>query len=313
MRRHPAAAIALTATVATLAMLASLPAVAGGPTDPSGGEVNLGVAGGLKYVAESHDVGTGGTHSPPYDAADIACGPHVDSPWHVVSGGGVVKAPASQTLLAVMRPMDLDPSFEVPDNAAPDDWWETVVKSVVGHRLTGYAVCSKKSNHYVSHTTPTSASPVRTDTATCPTGDEVIGGGSFIATTDSFVNASYPTRGGWKSRVYDTVGGLGGMATYAICRPAGRIDAQVVGSEHPGVAPGTAASVAATCSTGRHAIGGGGKLAGPISEGWLAASRPVDNATDANTTPDDGWMVTGYNASGTTKSLWAFAVCVKSG
>jgi hypothetical protein len=310
MRKYLAGAVALTASVA---LLASTPAVAGGPTDPNGDEVSLGVAGGLKYLSEDHNVGDGGTHSPPYDATDIACGPHVDSPWHVVSGGGTVKAPPSQTLLAVMRPMDLDGSFESPDNAAPDDWWETVVKSVIGDNLTGYAICSKKSNHYVIHETPTSTSAARVDTATCPAGDEVVGGGTFIATTNSFINSSYPLQGRWKSRVNDTVGGAGGMETFAICRPNARVDSQIVATEHANVLAGSAGSVSATCSTGRHAIGGGGKLTGPIGEAWLSASRPIDNASDVDTVPDDGWRVVGYNASGTIKSVWAFAICVTNG
>jgi hypothetical protein len=311
MRRSVAVPLALTAIVSIAALLASTPAIAGGPVDPNGGEVNLGTAGGLKYVSESHDVGSGGTHTPPYDATDIACGPHVDSPWHVVSGGGSVKAPASQTLLAVLRPMDLDASFESPDNAAPDDWWETVVKSVVGHRLTGFAICSKKSSHYVRHQTPSSTTAARTDTASCPTGEKIVGGGTFIATSDSFINSSYPIQGGWRSRVNDTVGGAGGMESYAICRP--NVDSTIVATEHANLAPGSAASVAATCSSSRHVIGGGGKLSGPIAEAWLSASRPIDNATDANSVPDDGWRVTGYNASGTVKSLWAIAVCVTDG
>jgi hypothetical protein len=307
MRRSLAAAAAVTALAASLA---STSAVAGGPTDPNGDEVNLGVAGGLKYVLEDHNVGDGGTHSPPYDATDIACGPHVDSPWHVVSGGGMVKAPASQTLLAVMRPMDLDASFESPDNAAPDDWWETVVKSVVGHKLTGYAICSKRSNHYVIHETPPSTSSARTDSATCPAGEQVFGGGTFIATSDSFVNSSYPLQGGWKSRVNDAVGGAGGMETYVICRPSVHI--VLSANVHANLAPGSAASVAATCSTARHASGGGGRLTGPIGQAWLSASRPIDGS-DADSVPDDGWKVTGYNASGIVKSLWAIAVCVTTG
>jgi hypothetical protein len=308
------AALAAWAAAAVLAAgaLASSPAVAGGPTDPNGGEVGLGVAGGLKYVGESHDVGTGGTHTPPYDATQIACGPHANSPWHVVAGGAAVKAPAAQTTIAVLRPMDLDAAFETPDNAAPDDWWESVVKSVVGHKLTGYAICSKQPSKYVRHTASASPTGERVDSAQCPAGQEIVGGGAFIATTDSFVNASYPVQGGWKTRVHDTVGGAGGMETYAICRPNARVDAQVVATAHRGVAPGSVVTATAACSSNRHAIGGGGRFTGPIAEARLAASRPVDGG-DADSVPDDGWRVAGYNASGTTKTLWAYAVCVTRG
>ena len=135
--------------------------------------------------------------------------------------------------------------------------------------------------------------------------------GTFIATTNSFINSSYPLQGGWKSRVYDTVGGLGGMETHVVCRAT--IDSQLVAAEHVNVAPGSAAAVAASCSSRRHAIGGGGKFSGPIGQAWLSASRPIDNATDADTVPDDAWRVVGYNASGNAKSLWAIAVCVTSG
>jgi hypothetical protein len=181
---------------------------------------------------------------------------------------------------------------------------------VVGHKLTGYAICSKKPSHYVLHETPSSASSARTDTATCPAGERVVGGGEFIATTDSFINSGYPIQGGWKTRVHDTVGGLGGMETYAICRA--NVDSKLVATEHANLVPGSAASVAATCSPGRHVSGGGGRFTGPIGQAWLSASRPIDGS-DADSVPDDGWKVTGYNASGSAKSLWALAVCVQSG
>ena len=100
---------------------------------------------------------------------------------------------------------------------------------------------------------------------------------------------------------------------FAVCRPHAQIDSQLVAIEHQNVAPGTAATATALCGKSRHASGGGGRFTGRIGQAWLAASRPVDTASDADSVPDDGWRVAGYNATGAVKSLWSVAVCVSDG
>ena len=51
-----------------------------------------------------------------------------------------------------------------------------------------------------------------------------MGGGAFIATTGSYVHSTWPAPGNtWRAKIYDTVGGQGGMQVYASCRALGGI------------------------------------------------------------------------------------------
>jgi hypothetical protein len=300
-----AAAIALTTLLAVAA-----PAVAGGPVDPVGGETQLGTRSGLLYVSESLAVGSSGHFTPPYDAAYVSCGGHA-SVWQPTGGGLSVSGAAADNFVASMRPMDLDDAFESPPNSRPDDWWESTVRSVVGRTLTGFTVCTKSRTRYVRVAVPSSTSAERTASAACPTGWRVIGGGGFIATTDSFVNGSWPTSGtAWKVRVHDVVGGAGGMEVYAICRK--KPDVKQVHRSVTGLAAGGSAVATTHCPGDRHVIGGGGRLSGSLGEAHLAGSFPIDGA-DSDSTPDDGWRVVGANDTGADKSLTVYALCVKAG
>jgi hypothetical protein len=284
-------------------------ASAGGPTDPIGGERQLGKRGGLKYISERLEVGTGGTHSPPYEATQIACGGHA-GPWHPTGGGAKLSGGAAQNWFATMRPRDLDEPFESPPDVIADDWWDTVTHSVVGRTMTGYAICSKRSMDYHALTVPSSASPGRTASVSCEPGSRLAGGGAFIATSDSFINSSYPSGAGtWRTRIYDTVGGLGGMVVYAVCRNRRGV---AIKSARKRLRPGRAGSATARCPRARHVSGGGGALSGPIADAHLAGTTPVDGG-DRDRVPDDGWRVTAHNDAGGAKTLRAFAICVRRG
>jgi hypothetical protein len=304
----------LAASTFTLALLAALfvgvPAVAGGPTDPVGGEKNLGQRGGLKYRSETLKVGSSGHFSGATEAAWMACGSH-SSPWSPSAGGGKVSGNNKGNLLSAMRPRDLDAPFETPDDTDPDDWWDTTVRSVLDRSLTGYTICSKKQLRYVRTDTPDGASSGRTGSTDCPGQLKLVGGGAFIATTDSYINSSYPGPGNtWRARVFDTVGGAGGMETYAVCRH--RTGVKIENASHAGISHGSAGTAIARCADNRHVIGGGGRLTGPIAKAHLAASFPIDGP-DFDVTPDDGWKVVGYNDAGKPKKVTAYAICVTTG
>ena len=300
---------ALTLTM-TGALLLGGAAWAGGPVDPNGGEVTLGHGGGLKYVSETLVVGSSGHFDPGHEAAWMACGGHA-SRWKPTSGGGTVTGSRAQNTLNVLRPMDLQAPFEDPDNQRLDDWWESSVTSPNGRTLTGFVICSEKRIRYVLDDTPDGSSTNRTATSTCPDGKFRIGGGAFIATTNSHINASYPTAGNaWRARVFDTGAGVGGMQTYATCRGSGGV--RTTTTLTSGIAAGTADQATAWCPSDRHVIGGGGRLFGPIDEAHLAASMPVDGP-DAGAAPDDGWRAVGYNETGGDKNVRAYALCVTTG
>lgn len=53
-------------------------------------------------------------------------------------------------------------------------------------------------------------------------------------------------------------------------------------------------------------------LSGPIADGHLAGTVPVDGR-DRDRVPDDGWGVTAHKDAGGAKTLRAFAICVRRG
>jgi hypothetical protein len=181
----------------------------------------------------------------------------------------------------------------------------------VGKCGLGFAICTKSNVKYRFTTTPDGTGPGRTGTAECPAGWTLIGGGVFIATTNSWVNSSYPAKNNaWKVRVNDTVGGVGGMQAGAQCRR--NSDVVKVAKVGNPMTAGNSATVTAVCAPGAHVIGGGGKISGGILEAHLAASFPIDGS-DADSIPDDGWRVIGYNNIGVDKLVTSYALCVTRG
>jgi len=69
-------------------------------------------------------------------------------------------------------------------------------------------------------------------------------------------------------------------------------------------------SAEAKCPQRYHVLGGGVLNSGPFHTEQVNASFPVDGG-DANTTPDDGWIVRLDNISGTTHGFEVFAVCAR--
>ncbi len=289
--------------LATLLVLGTSPARAGDPAGPVGGEIQLGKAAGLKYVAEQL------TSDGNFENLSVACGPD-NSPWHPTGGGVRMSDDPGANSIKALRPLDLAAPLESPDDQALDDYWESSVGVAVGTQVTAWGVCTKRSTSYVLHDTPDAKTNERTDTATCPTGKHLVGGGSFIATTGSYVSSSYPSSGQtWTTRIYDTVGGLGGMQVYASCRTLGNVK---IVKHSATVAAGETATATAVCPASRHVVGGGGRITGDIGEGRIVASLPRDSL-DRGDVPDDQWRASAYNSGTQPRTLTAYALCVRRG
>ena len=115
---------------------------AGGPEDPVGGEIQLGKAAGLKYVAEQV------TSDSNFEDLPVACGAN-NGPWHPTGGGVTMSDDASANSIKALRPMDLDAPLESPDDVRTDDYWEAAVGMAVGTQITAWTVCTKRKTGYV--------------------------------------------------------------------------------------------------------------------------------------------------------------------
>jgi hypothetical protein len=69
-------------------------------------------------------------------------------------------------------------------------------------------------------------------------------------------------------------------------------------------------SAEARCPNRYHVLGGGVLDSGSFNTEQVNASFPVDGG-DANTAPDDGWIVRLDNLTATTHGFEVFAVCAK--
>ena len=127
-------------------LLCVSPALAGGPEEPVGGEVELGKAEGLKHVAEQVMWDTN------FESLSVACGAN-NGPWHP-TGGGVTMSATRADSIEALGPMDLDAPLESPDNLKLDDYWKSSVGMAVGTQITAWAVCTKRPTSYVLADTP---------------------------------------------------------------------------------------------------------------------------------------------------------------
>ena len=241
------------------------PARAGGPEDPVGGEIPLGKAAGLKYVAEEL------LSDSNFEDLPVACGAN-NGPWHPTGGGVTMSDDASANSIKALRPMDLDSPLESPDDVRTDDYWEAAVGMAVGTEITAWTVCTKRKTGYVLVDSEDGTSAERADAAPCPDGKWLVGGGAFIATTGSYVHSTWPAPGNtWRTKIYDTANGAGGMQVYAACRALG---GTTIAKKSVEVESGSSAGATATCPAAKHVIGGGGKLNGPISGAHLRRQLP---------------------------------------
>jgi hypothetical protein len=276
-----------------------------GTFNPVPGDINLGSAGGLKYKLDPHLFNPSNSN---YAGDDVYCG----SGWHVTAGGAGTSGAISARSLEDSRPFSFGDANTIPDNG-----WDASGYGPGGHSLTAYAICSKSNFRYLHLDVPDGTTSVRAAKLSCGGPRwHVIGGGAFIATTNSHITSSAPFDGsdtdtkpddGWAIRVLDTAGGLGGMAIDAICKRGPGLS--YVKVKHTGLAPANGAYARANCASGTHVAGGGVRIDGPGAEARVVNSFPADSS-DPGKVPDDGWNGAAYNLGGTTKTFVVTAICL---
>jgi len=281
-------------------------AFAGEEPDPNVGDTVVGTVGGVRYAKESAPFAAVGG----YAAATAGCG---GASWHIVGGGGSTNGLPADTWQESQSFRDFTDA-----DLRPDDGFEASGFGQSGSRITAWSMCLKDTpTRYVVTRVPDQASGRRSGSAACgPAKWHVTSGGVFIATTDSWIGSGRPTDGGdadtrpddaWQGTAYDTIGGAGGFAVYAVC-VRGLPLSHVTGAAAD-VAAGGSRSRTATCPAGTHVVGGGVRTTGPVEDARLVSSGPFDGP-DADAIPDDGWKVTVHDVSANAHRVTAYAVCL---
>ena len=281
-------------------------ALGGEPIDPNLDDTVLGSAGGFRYASDADPYNPSNSG---YAFPRAGCG---GPAYHATGGGAALSGPLEKRRLSASRPLDFgddDPDF--------DDGWDASGHGGPGGSITAFAVCARfESLRYVRQDVPDSPTGIRAAKVPCPDGRHVLGGGIFIATSESFVNSTYPYDGadrdrkpddGWAGRVLDTIGGFGGMEAYAICKGGPLPTYRKAAAS--GVEENSAAGPKARCPRAEHVSGGGVRISGPGNRGAVTGTMPLDRG-DAGNAPDDAWRGSGLNLSGTPKRVTAFAICL---
>lgn len=277
-------------------------ALAGGSVDPVPGDEVLGSVAGVRYVSEADTQAFG------FDETHVSCGGH-SSPWHPTGGGAKFGASAAVARIDGLRSKDLDAEYESPDNSKRDDWWATAMNStVLGTPMTSFVVCVKRKVKYRYTEVGDDDSGNRSASRRCRPNEAIVGGGSRIATADSWIHSFFPpNKREWKSKVSDSAGGVGGFDVEAFCLRGIKVKIRSGSRQLPGSG---SASATARCGKGFHVLSGGFAVSGSPSKAHNSGSYPFDNG-DPDQLPDDGWKARAFNLTGASKTLTAYAVCVK--
>jgi len=154
-------------------------------------------------------------------------------------------------------------------------------------------------------------------TAKCRRGETLIGGGAFGEGTSSntvFLRASAPDPGKarrWLARGYNNdFGANHDLTAYAMCAKSARRDRVGVIVRSNSVATDLAADVAgndtAGCRRDERLVSGGARGSGTPPESTLLTVSAPDPIRARR------WLATGYNNSGATQTLRAYAFCARA-
>lgn len=293
-------------TIAALFLLVGV-AFAGSTPDPNTADKSLGKAGKLRYASDSDPLKLSNSG---YAFPIAGCGPET---YNTVGGGVRMPGPDPGTRrIAGSKPFDWYDT-----DSLPEDGWSVSGFGGSAGKLTSYAICAKGVNlEYKSGTVPEQPKAVRTFGIACPGDTDVIGGGSQIATSQSYINSSYPydngdkgkaPNNGWAVRVFDTIGGSGGFQVFAICAKQEKVSyktatAKKLKSNH-------ASNQKLSCPKGEHAVSGGSKVSGPGDGAHLEGSYPFDSG-DKGKVPDDGFKLSTFNDHGSKKNVRSTLICL---
>ncbi len=113
---------------------------------------------------------------------------------------------------------------------------------------------------------------------------------------------------GWLGEANNSSGSDAKMITTAICEKGnfkGRLDDK-------NIPPGDQVVKRVSCPSGTKVAGGGVSTESQSPRVSVASTRPFDGS-DANSTPDDGWLGAANNGTKSGKSMSVFATCAESG
>jgi hypothetical protein len=185
--------------------------------------------------------------------------------------------------------------------------WETYVDNNSGAdtSFTVYAVCATPHKHYavVSNSVSNPSGVQNSAIAACPSGTKVTGGGGYNSSGDLAVNinTSIPSGNGWRVDANNAGAGANSLTSYAVCSaswPAKTGYHVAVGTAQTNAA-GAETLASVSCSSGQSVLGGGG------------FSSSGSTAVNMNTTVPSGagWAVYENNASSSSASITAYAIC----
>jgi hypothetical protein len=227
----------------------------------------------------------------------------------VVGGGfGLAGGADATQRVASSTPSDLYTEYGDPDSQL-DDFWRIGATASVGTTLTTYAICAKWDGMKQKRIeVPDSPTGSRKNVVKCGNGKTISGGGGSIGSSNSYTSSMFPKRASrWERRVFDGVGGIGGMANYVVCVPEKDF---VITKVKENVNGGVSSDVVvAECPDGRGVVGGGAKTSGPAGTLSLRDSRPVDIG-DGDGIPQNGWAARAYNTDPGVQKLTAYAICL---
>ena len=263
--------------------------------------VNLGAAGGLKYVrADGTMPQTVGTRTGDYLQA--YCG----NAW-TATGGGVALAgdPRASYVSAT-------------DVAKYGVWgggWHAVQPD---RRLSVYGICSKSPavTTDTRYDDFTAAPSTLAFSPACAAG-HVLGAGVEGPYLDSHVTNTTPIDGsdtdhvpddGWRGS--DALIGNVSTPIMLIHYACGTGPQPAYRAAKVSVPAGYQTTLKAKCASGEHVSGGGVSVAGPTDGAHAAVSRPVDSTGDADKVPDDGWLATVSNDGAVSRTAKVTAICV---
>lgn len=139
----------------------------------------------------------------------------------------------------------------------------------------------------------------------CPDGTRISGGGFTQPAFAGELNDSSPIgKAGWDVNVRFNPSGT--MDTFAMCSKGARKFVTETGE----IEANETGKLKASCTGGRHVIGGGAAIFGPIADARLNSSYPYDSG-DRGKKPDDGWKARGVNLSGAELSFAVTVICAK--
>lgn len=154
-----------------------------------------------------------------------------------------------------------------------------------------------------SHATNVPQSQQASAMASCPTNEQLVGGGYALqAGNDAYTaDASYPAVSGpWTATITNNTAQTMTIIAYALClQSAPALGGHVVQGDPTTVADGSTQAATAACPAGE-VVTGGGFLTTPASSGVVVSSRPSDAL--------DGWTISTKATTGSMAET-AYALC----